>query len=305
MQLRSQGLKIIFSSPSGAGKTTLTKATIKNDNNIRLSISVTTRPKREGEIEGKDYFFTNQAQYNELLQKNLLLESAEVFGYCYGTPKKQTEEVLASGTDVLYDINWYGAQQLMECAPQNIVSIFILPPSMMVLEHRLHSRNSDDEEVIQRRLSEAKMEISKCMFYDYVIVNENIDESLEQIKNIIAAERLKRINSANLQTFLDRFIDDVIEISEDEALLAKNACIIDVRELNEWRSGHVDGAIHIPLQKLLAGDFELEKSKLCIVYCQHGVRSLTAAKFLKNHGFQAMHLKGGVSVWRSKLSFDS
>jgi guanylate kinase len=306
MQLRSQGLKIIFSSPSGTGKTTLTKALLKNDKNIIPSVSVTTRPKRIGEVEGKDYFFITQPQNYELLEKNLLLENAEVFGYCYGSPKKQTDEILASGIDVLYDIDWQGAQQLIKHAPQNIVTIFILPPSMTVLEHRLRNRNSDNENDIQRRLSEAKLEISKCMFYDYVIINDDIDDSLAQIETIIAAERLKRLNSANLQTFLDNFIDGVIEVSEYEiSLITNNAYIIDVRELHEWQSGYIERAIHIPLQKLLANDFDLEKSKPCIVYCQHGVRSLTASKFLKDQGFQAMHLKGGVSIWRGKLSLDS
>jgi guanylate kinase len=305
MQLRSHGLKIIFSSPSGTGKTTLIKAILKNNKNIIPSVSVTTRPMRDGEIEGKDYFFINQSQYDELLEKNFLLESAKVFGYSYGTPKKQTEETLASGTDILYDIDWQGAKQLIEQSPQNTVTIFILPPSMKELEYRLRNRNSDSEEVIQRRLSEAKLEISKCVFYDYVIINDDINDSLAQIENIIAAEHLKRINSANLQIFLDRFIDDVTEVTEYEILfLNKNACIIDVRELHEWQSGHIKGAIHLPLQKLLTGDFNLEKSKPYIAYCQHGIRSLTAAQFLKNHGFQVMHLKGGISIWQSELNLD-
>jgi guanylate kinase len=206
MQLKPQSLKIIFSSPSGTGKTTLAKALIKSDDKIKLSISVTTRPKRKDEVDGQDYYFISKSEYDELLEKELLLESAEVFGYSYGTFKKQTEDTLASEFDILYDIDWQGALQLIK-EDSSIVSIFILPPSIEILEHRLRNRDSDSEETMQRRLSEAKLEISKCVFYDYIIVNEDIEKSLTQIKNIITAERSKRVNLTNLQPFLGKFND--------------------------------------------------------------------------------------------------
>ena len=206
MQLKPQSLKIIFSSPSGAGKTTLAKALIKSDDKIKLSISVTTRPKRKDEVDVQDYYFISKSEYDELLEKELLLESAEVFGYSYGTFKKQTEDTLASGLDILYDIDWQGALQLIE-QDSSIVSVFILPPSIEILEHRLRNRDSDSEETMQRRLNEAKLEISKCVFYDYIIVNEDIEKSLTQIQNIIAAERSKRVNLTNLKQLLGELND--------------------------------------------------------------------------------------------------
>jgi guanylate kinase len=299
--LKSTTLMIILSSPSGAGKTTLSKAIINSDPQVKLSISVTTRPMRPGEINGKDYFFISKDEYDELLQKDMLLEHAEVFGNYYGIPKKQTNESLDAGFDMLYSIDWQGALKLMEYKPSKIVSIFILPPSIEILEQRLRKRGSESEEVIQRRLKEAKSEISKYIFYDYLIVNDKIEDSLFKIQSIISAERSKLIHLSNLSSLIDTLNEEIIGIYEKDIPLINNSCIIDVREPHEWQSGHVKNALHIPLQQLLSNNYQLDKNKFYIVYCQHGVRSLTAAKFLKTHGFHVAHLKGGLAVWQGEL----
>jgi len=303
-QLQATGLMIVLSSPSGAGKTTLSKAIIANDSNIKLSVSVTTRPMRNGEIDGQDYIFVDQAHYDELVKNDQMLEHAEVFGYSYGTPRKQTEEKLRAGFDILYDIDWQGALTLISKIPQDIVSIFILPPSMPVLEQRLRNRAADSESTIQRRLSEASIEISKCSFYDYIIINHDIEESISLIQNIISAERLKRTRLLGLQSFVDSLNTDIVEITQSDMELMKNAYVIDVRELHEWRMGHIPGALHIPLTKLFSEDFSLDKTKPCIIYCQHGVRSVTGAKFLKSKGFvEVASLRGGIAMWQGDLAY--
>ncbi len=304
-QLNSSGLMFILSSPSGAGKTTLAKSIIASNSQITLSVSVTTRQMRQGETEGEDYFFVSQNEYSELLKNNMLIEHITLFGNGYGTPKNQTEKALLKGCDVLYDIDWRGALELIKYKPEKIVSIFILPPSIETLERRLRNRAADNEETIQKRLSEAKSEISKCPHYDYIIINHDIDHSLKLIQSIITAERIRSSHFTNLQSFLSNLSGEVTTISEIELVQTKNVNIIDVRENHEWLSGHLNGTLNIPLQKLLAGEFELDKSKPCIVYCQHGVRSLTAAKFLKNSGFHHVtHLKDGLACWQGKLEID-
>lgn len=202
-QLTNSGLMIALSSPSGAGKTSLTKAIIAADPKTRLSISVTTRTPRPSEVNGKDYIFVDQDQYGDLLKNNMLLEHAEVFGHCYGTPKKQTDELLGAGLDVIYDIDWQGALRLLQLEQQRVVSIFILPPSIAILEQRLRSRASDSEETIQKRLAGAKLEISKCVHYEYVVINDQFERTLETIRGIIEAERSKRANLDNLHMFLE------------------------------------------------------------------------------------------------------
>jgi len=190
--IRRKGIMFIISSPSGAGKTTLTNALLESDKKITLSVSVTTRPKRKNEVHGKDYYFITDEEYNEMLKKDMLLEHAEVFGYYYGTPRKKTEELLKNGSDIIYDIDWQGALQLMQHYSENVVSVFILPPSIKILQERLFKRNLDDKETIEKRLAGAKEEISKCTHYDYIIVNKNLSDSLQQMHSCLEAERAKR-----------------------------------------------------------------------------------------------------------------
>jgi len=190
--IKRKGIMLIISSPSGAGKTTLAKALLESDSKIKLSISVTTRPKRENEVNGKDYHFITNEEYDKMLKQNMLLEHAEVFGYYYGTPRKGTEKLLESGSDIIYDIDWQGAMELMKDYREDVASIFILPPSIKILEERLLKRNLDDKETINKRLAGAKKEISKCTYYDYIIVNNEVHESLKQIRACLEAERAKR-----------------------------------------------------------------------------------------------------------------
>ena len=190
--IHRKGVMLIISSPSGAGKTTLAHALIKSDPNMRLSVSVTTRPKRKNEVHGKDYYFISREEFDDMLSKNLLLEHAEVFGYHYGTPLKQTQELLEKGMDIVYDIDWQGALQLIKTYKENIASIFILPPSMKILEERLQTRNMDDHHTIQKRLKGAKEEISKCHYYDYIIVNHDLNHSLHKLKSCLEAERNRK-----------------------------------------------------------------------------------------------------------------
>ena len=182
---------LILSSPSGAGKTTLAKKLISSDPRISLSVSVTTRQKREGEVDGKDYFFIDKEEYVRMQKENMLLEGAQVFDHYYGSPKKQAFEILDQGNDVLYDVNWEGAVSLMKNARQDTVSIFILPPSLSELECRLRGRAKDSDHEIAKRLKEAEFEMSKLHHYDYVVVNNTIDESLQRIRSILLAERSK------------------------------------------------------------------------------------------------------------------
>lgn len=184
---------LIISSPSGAGKTTLTKALIKADPNTKLSISVTTRSPRGNEVDGKDYHFITEKKYNELKKAKMLLESAEVFGYHYGTPKKDTEDTISKGRDMVYDIDWQGAVQLMQNCRKDVVSIFIMPPSVEILEQRLRNRATDDESTIERRLAGSKIEMSKSHYYDYILTNYEIEDALKQIQEILNKERQKRL----------------------------------------------------------------------------------------------------------------
>lgn len=191
LKLEKKGLMIILSSPSGAGKTTLARGLISIDKNSKLSISVTTRKMREGEIHGKDYFFISEKKFFQMKEKNEFLEYAKVFNNYYGTPKDQTIKLLKQKFDVVYDIDWQGALQLIQTSREHVVSIFILPPSLKILKQRLLSRNSESKKSFELRFNEAKNEISKCYLYDYVIVNDDLEESLKNIRQIIEAERLK------------------------------------------------------------------------------------------------------------------
>ena len=197
-----RGLMLVLSSPSGAGKTTLSRRLLEYDSNVELSISFTTRKKRPSEMEGRDYHFINRRQFDELVEKGELLEWAEVFDNYYGTPKKPVMEALAAGRDVLFDIDWQGTEQLRKAAPSDMVSIFVLPPSIPELERRLHTRAQDDYETIHRRMAKAANEMSHWADYDYVVVNHDIEQALADVTAILGAERLRRERQPGLSDFV-------------------------------------------------------------------------------------------------------
>ena len=197
-----RGLLLVMSSPSGAGKTTLSRALLARDPNVIMSISVTTRAPRPGEVEGKDYFFVSKERFGQMRDRKELLEYAEVFGNYYGTPRRPVEEALAQGRDVLFDIDWQGTQQLAQAMEDDLVRIFILPPSAEDLRVRLIQRAQDSATVVAKRMAEAANEISHWPEYDYVIVNDSIAESGEQIAAILTAERLKRRRRIGLTDFV-------------------------------------------------------------------------------------------------------
>ncbi len=192
----------VLSSPSGAGKTSIATKLIDQDKNIDMSISMTTRKARPGEVDGKDYIFVNEDQFNKAIENNELLEWAEVFGNFYGTPRKAVEQKLENGQDVLFDIDWQGTQQLHEKVGKDLVRLFILPPSVKVLEDRLKRRGQDEDHIVTARMKEAANQISHWAEYDYVIINENLDESLGEVQNILNAERLKRERRVGLSAFV-------------------------------------------------------------------------------------------------------
>lgn len=196
-----------MSSPSGAGKTTLSRGLLETDDEIVMSVSATTRAPRPGEVDGKDYYFASVEEFGLMVNRREFLEHAKVFDNYYGTPKAPVEEALASGQDVLFDIDWQGTQQLKQNAGADVVSIFILPPSTQELERRLHSRAQDSAEVVASRMSKAADEMSHWAEYDYIIVNQDIAQSSAQIRAILDAERLKRPR----QTGLDGFVKGLRE----------------------------------------------------------------------------------------------
>jgi guanylate kinase len=197
-----RGLMLVLSSPSGAGKTTLSRKLLALDSNVELSVSVTTRRKREGEVDGRDYHFIDRARFDELVRDGELLEWAAVFGHCYGTPRAPVEATLAAGRDVLFDIDWQGTQQLRETVPKDLVSVFVLPPSVTELERRLKTRAQDTEDVIRSRMSQAAGEMSHWAEYDYVVINRDLEQAFGAVCAILAAERLKRERQTGLSTFV-------------------------------------------------------------------------------------------------------
>jgi guanylate kinase len=197
-----RGLMLVLSSPSGAGKTTLTRKLLDEDEGVALSVSVTTRKMRPGEKDGRDYHFVDRRQFDAMVEKSELLEWAEVFGNFYGTPKKAVMDALAAGHDVLFDVDWQGTQQLRDKAPNDLVSIFILPPSIPELERRLHKRAQDDYETIHRRLAKAADEMSHWQEYDYVVINHDLDRTFADVVAILAAERVKRDRQIGLSDFV-------------------------------------------------------------------------------------------------------
>ncbi len=197
-----RGLMLVLSSPSGAGKTTLSRMLLKADRKVELSISVTTRPKRRGEIDGRDYHFIDRVRFDAMVKAGDLLEWAEVFGHCYGTPRRPVYAALRAGRDVLFDIDWQGTQQLREKARDDLVSVFILPPSARELARRLHTRGLDEEDVIRRRMAKASGELSHWAEYDYVIINDALDHAFADVRAILTAERMKRVRQGGLTEFV-------------------------------------------------------------------------------------------------------
>ena len=201
--IKRRGLMLVLSSPSGAGKSTISRALLENDDRLSMSVSATTRKPRPGEVEGRDYFFMEPVDFNLLVNKDQLLEHAKVFDNYYGTPSKPVEEALTAGKDILFDIDWQGTQQLAQKAGDDLVSIFILPPSTKSLEMRLKTRAQDSDEVVARRMSKASEEISHWAEYDYVVVNDDLERCISEVKAILKAERVRRIRRTGLLQFVD------------------------------------------------------------------------------------------------------
>lgn len=203
--LKRRGLMYVMSSPSGAGKTTITRALVKNNPDITISISATTRQRRAGEVHAQDYYFFSIEEFRAMVEAGGMLEHAKVFDNYYGTPRKPVEDALAQGKDILFDIDWQGTQQLCEIAREDVVTVFILPPSRAELEKRLRNRSRDTretEEQIRQRMSKAADEISHYMEYDYVILNKDVDEAIERAQMILDVERLKRSRLSGLADFV-------------------------------------------------------------------------------------------------------
>ena len=200
--LHRRGLMFILSSPSGAGKTTVARRLLAHDPEIRMSVSATTRPMRPGEIEGKDYHFAAQDEFDRLVEEEHFLEWAHVFGYSYGTPKAQVRAGLKQGQDFLFDIDWQGTQQLYQKAETDVVRVFLLPPSIDELRRRLTGRGTDSAAVIDARMERARAEISHWDGYDYVVVNDDIDACFDKVAQILAAERMRRARQTGLIGFV-------------------------------------------------------------------------------------------------------
>ena len=202
----NKGLLLVISSPSGAGKTTISKKLVDDLDGIELSVSVTTRKKRKDEIEGKHYYFKSDNEFQALIKKSKFLEYANVFGYFYGTLKSEILSKIENGLDVIVDIDWQGTRQIENHLPDDIVKVFILPPSMEELENRLGKRASENKENFLKRMSEAKKEISHYKEYDFVIVNNEIETAVNQIKSILFSERLRRHRQLSLKSTLKKLL---------------------------------------------------------------------------------------------------
>ncbi|AUW41700.1 guanylate kinase [Rhizobium leguminosarum] len=192
VQIARRGLMLVISSPSGAGKSTIARTLLETDRQIGLSVSVTTRQRRPSEVEDVHYHFKSVREFERLRDSDALLEWAEVHGNFYGTPREPVEQAMAEGRDMLFDIDWQGAQQLQEKMSADVVSIFVLPPTMTELQSRLHRRAEDSEEVIQTRLANSRAEIAHWREYDYVIINDDLNAALDAVQSIVKAERLRR-----------------------------------------------------------------------------------------------------------------
>ena len=202
LNIRRRGLMLVLSSPSGAGKTSISRELLERDDDLYMSVSATTRPRRPGEVDGVHYKFVDKTDFDLMVNRQELLEYAKVFDHYYGTPRGPVEEALSAGHDVLFDIDWQGTQQLDERAREDLVSVFILPPSTAELERRLNTRAQDSAEVISNRMAKAADEMTHWSEYDYVVVNQSFEDSVAQIQAILAAERLKRTRQEGLSDFV-------------------------------------------------------------------------------------------------------
>jgi guanylate kinase len=203
--IRRRGLMFVLSSPSGAGKTTIARRLLDSEPELRLSISVTTRLKRPGEVDGRDYHFVDRATYERMVGAGDLLEHAEVYDHGYGTPRAPVEQLLHAGCDALFDIDWQGAQQLREVAGEDMTSLFILPPSAAELERRLRRRAQDPEDVVLKRLARVAADVTHFPEYDYVLINDDLDLTVDRVRAILTAERLRRRRQPGLIDFIGQF----------------------------------------------------------------------------------------------------
>jgi guanylate kinase len=203
-EITRRGILLVLSSPSGAGKTTITRELLARDPGVKVSISVTTRPRRAGEADGQHYHFVARERFDQMVDDGALLEHATVFGHCYGTPRAPIEAALAAGADIVSDIDWQGTQQLRETVPADLVAVFVLPPSMTALEERLKRRAQDSDEVVQARMAKSADEMSHWPEYDYVIVNRDLEESVGWVQGILQAERARRTRLLGLADFVNR-----------------------------------------------------------------------------------------------------
>lgn len=211
-EIARRGIMLVVSSPSGAGKTTLTRNLLEQEENVSLSVSVTTRERRTSEIDGVHYHFISKRRFEAMRDSDELLEYAEVHGNYYGTPREEVEKTLNAGRDMLFDIDWQGTQQLYAKMRSDVVSVFVLPPSAEELKHRLERRAEDAGEVIIRRLKNAAEEIPHWNEYDYVLVNRDLDKSFMRLRAILTAERLKRVLKPNLEGFVAELLTDLRKI---------------------------------------------------------------------------------------------
>lgn len=202
IEVHRRGLMLVLSSPSGAGKTTISRRLLTAEPGISLSVSATTRPMRPGEVDGVDYHFVDAPEFNLMIDRGEFLEYAKVFGHSYGTPRKAVDDALATGNDVLFDIDWQGTQQLAQAAREDLVSVFVLPPSTQALEQRLRARAQDSAEVVAHRMSKAADEMSHWAEYDYIIINQDLETSVAQVRAILTAERLRRHRQVGLAGFV-------------------------------------------------------------------------------------------------------
>jgi guanylate kinase len=200
--LRRRGVMLIVSSPSGAGKTTISRFLLEREPGLTMSVSVTTRPRRPSEISGRDYHFIDRREYDRMVERNEFLEHAEVFGNGYGTPRPAVEKALAEGRDILFDIDWQGTRQMAQSARADMVSVFILPPSFGELERRLRTRAQDSDEAVAKRMAKAADEMSHWQEYDYIIINEDVEHSVIAVQSILTAERHRRDRQLDLAPFV-------------------------------------------------------------------------------------------------------
>jgi guanylate kinase len=209
--IKRRGLMLVLSSPSGAGKTTISRRLLADQDNLQLSISCTTRQQRPSEEEGIDYHFVDEATFKRMVEGGEFLEHAKVFGNYYGTPRAPVERALARGEDVLFDIDWQGTQQVKETAGDDLVSVFILPPTKDALEHRLRTRAQDPEDVVRQRMAKASDEMSHYTEYDYIVVNEQVEKSVSRVTSILQAERLRRSRQTGLHAFVSQLVEDTAQ----------------------------------------------------------------------------------------------